>query len=232
MIISRSIRTGARQAPRWIAVWAVGVALAATTPVVSETSLDTAAVVSGLNEWLHGTLELECRFEQTLVSGAFGAGLRESGRLYLKRPGRIRWEYTKPEEKLAIVRDGEALLYLPEDQQLIRGGEEWSQSLLAELLGGDRQLDELFEATLVATPEHGGNGDYRLRLVPRGLDDGFQEVTLDLRPPTFSIERAEVLDEAGNRMRYRFRSHRRNRGVADELFVFVPPPGTEILDPS
>jgi outer membrane lipoprotein carrier protein len=232
MFIPRATRTGVRRRRRPLAAWVVAVALAAVTPVASETSLDTAAVLAGLQEWLEGTRELECRFEQTLVSGAFGAGLRESGRLYLKRPGRIRWEYTKPEEKLAIVRGGEALLYLPEDEQLIRGGEEWSQSLLAELLGGERELDELFEATLVATPEHGGNGDYRLRLVPRGRGEGFQEVTLDLRPPTFSIDRAEVLDEAGNRMRYRFRSHRRNRGVADELFVFVPPPGTEILDPS
>lgn len=213
-------------------VWLAVAVLVAAVPAFSETSLDTAAVLAGLQEWLEGTRELECRFEQTLVSGAFGAGLRESGRLYLKRPGRIRWEYTKPEEKVAIVRGGEALLYLPEDEQLIRGGEEWSQSLLAQLLGGDGRLDELFEATLVATPEHGGGGNYRLRLVPRGQGEGFREVTLDLGLPTFSIENAEILDEAGNRMRYRFRSQRRNRGIADEMFVLVPPPGTEILDPS
>jgi outer membrane lipoprotein-sorting protein len=56
-----------------------------------------------------------------------------------------------------------------------------------------------------------------------------ERLTLD--PPAYSISAVEVLDAAGNRMRYEFRSLRRNRGVAEDLFVIVPPAGTEIVNP-
>jgi outer membrane lipoprotein-sorting protein len=57
-----------------------------------------------------------------------------------------------------------------------------------------------------------------------------EELVLTLRPPQFAIEEVEVLDRAGNRMRYRFSDLRRNRGVEAALFDFEPPPGTEIIE--
>lgn len=203
-----------------------------TPPGVSAALLDAREVVDQLQIWLDETRDLQCRFEQTLVSGALGTGIRETGRLYVKRPGKMRWEYTRPDEKLAVVNDDEILLYLPEDEQMIRGEAALGESLLPALLSGGDRLTALFLATLVATPEAGGQGDYQLRLVPRERAEEFEAVTLTLRPPRFSIEAAEVLDPLGNRMRYEFKSLRRNRGLGDELFVFRPPAGTDIVDPS
>ena len=51
-----------------------------------------------------------------------------------------------------------------------------------------------------------------------------------LDPSSFEIETAEVLDAAGNVIRYRFLGLRRNRGVSPAAFHFEPPPGTEIID--
>jgi outer membrane lipoprotein-sorting protein len=55
-------------------------------------------------------------------------------------------------------------------------------------------------------------------------------VVLTLRPPAFSIEAAELIDEAGNRTSYVFSGIRRNRGVPEGAFAFEPPPGTEVVD--
>lgn len=209
-----------------LAVLTVALLCAVTT--VPAASPDSNEALARLQAWLDGTRDLQCRFEQTLLSGAFGAGVREVGRLYLKRPGKMRWEYTKPDPKIAILNGGDAALYLPEDRQLIRGDEAWSSSPLLVLLSGEGRVADLFEyEALVESGE-----PVRLRLIPKQEGQGFVEVIVTVDVSDSAITEAEVLDEAGNRMRYLFRSMRRNRGVSDDRFVLDPPAGTEILGPS
>ena len=131
---------------------------------------------------------------------------------------------------MALLVGAKMMLYLPDERQLLRGTSAQGSSALSDLLAARSRLDELFEATLVATPEVGGGGAYRIRLVPRASAEGVEELTITTRPPDFGIEAAEVLDGLGNRTQFRFKSLRRNRGVSEALFHFEPPPGTEIVD--
>ncbi|MCP3980991.1 MAG: outer membrane lipoprotein carrier protein LolA [bacterium] len=182
-------------------------------------------VLERLQQWLLQTRDLQGSFQQTLISGALGEGHEEAGMLGLERPGRMRWDYLRPERKVALLVDGQTWLYQAEDEHLILGDLP-EGDLLAALLAGSRPLAELFEHGLLATPKLGGQGAYRLRLVPREGDDGFEQIVLTLRPPQFGIETVEVLDSGGNRMIYRFTKLKRNRGIAPERFTFEPPPGT------
>jgi outer membrane lipoprotein carrier protein len=219
---------------RWWSIAMASAMLAGLQPAVvfAADPQPPAALLHGLQTWLDGTRDLECRFEQTLVSGAFGAGIRELGHLYLKRPGKMRWEYTRPDPKVAILSDGAASLYLPEDRQLIRGDDAWNSTPLLLLLSGQGRLADVFEAESSPAADPRGQSGYRLRLVPRERHQGFEEVTVTLAPPEFSISEAEVLDDAGNRMLYQFRSLKRNQGISDERFILEPPPGTEVIGPS
>jgi outer membrane lipoprotein carrier protein len=216
----------ARTAMAAVTILILSASASASAPASADAPAPT-EVLGGLQAWLDGTRDLECRFEQTLVSGAFGAGVRELGRLYVKRPGKMRWEYTRPDAKVAVLNDSAAFLYLPDDHQMIRGDETWSSSPLLVLLSGEGRVDDVFEVDGVGRADD--EGAWNLRLVPRDADQGFEEVTVTLASPEYAISEAEVLDEAGNRMHYRFRSVRRNRGVDDDRFVLEPPPGTEII---
>jgi len=186
-------------------------------------------VLAKLQAWIDGTRDLACKFEQVLVSGAFGADLTESGRLWVSRPGRIRWDYLDPEKKTALLVGDRTLLYLADDRQMIQGKLEPDQAALPELLAGRRRLAEVFEAAIA--PRAKGDGEeVRLRLVPRSKSGGLTEVILLVRPPEYAIEGAEVLDGMGNRTSYRFASVRRNRGLDEALFRFEPPPGTQVVE--
>jgi outer membrane lipoprotein carrier protein len=187
-------------------------------------------VVAGLQAWLDGTRTLELRFRQSLVSGALGTSVSESGRLYLERPGKIRWDYLEPERKIALLLGDRTVLYLEEERTMSRGRLSEEQGLFPKLLAGGSRVDDLFTATLVATPTTGGRGAYRLRLVPKTDPSATSSVTLTLRPPSFSIEGAELLDETGNRTTYTFTDVKRNRKLPEAVFGFEPPPGTEIVD--
>ncbi len=210
------------------AVLLVAAGAAASTVSVSRTPADP---IEGLAAWLDGTRDLTCRFEQRLLSGALGAGTRESGILYLVRPGKLRWEYEDPERKTAIVDGDRTLLYLPEERQMIRGRLAPDEDLLPALLAGRGRIGDLFDAKVLEPSGPGGKDTVKVRLVPRSAAPGVQEVVLTLRPPEYSIEKADVLDPAGNRMEYLFTSLRRNRGVSETLFTLEPPPGTEIAGP-
>jgi outer membrane lipoprotein carrier protein len=205
------------------------VGLIPTLATAEKPALSVSAVVAGVQAWLDDTRQLEGGFEQQLVSGALGGGIAESGKLYISRPGKMRWDYLEPERKIALVDGGQTWLYLEEDEQLIRGRLEDQGELLSRLLTGEERLAESFDAELLAAPRRPGRGVYQLKLVPRGGDEAFEHVVLALQTPGFSIEAAEVLDAAGNRIYYRFFDVRRNHGLDDGLFRFEPPEGVLVL---
>ena len=126
----------------------------------AEVSAET--VLGQLQRWLDGTRDLQGRFEQQLLSGALGADVEESGRLYVQRPGRMRWNYTHPEEKVALVDGLRTWLYVAEDRQLILAGLDPENELMAVLLTGRGRLADLFDPSLEASPNDGGDGAYRL----------------------------------------------------------------------
>jgi outer membrane lipoprotein carrier protein len=206
-----------------------GLALALAVGTASARELDAPRVLERVQAWLDETRDLKARFEQALISGAFGAGLSESGSMVLARPGRMRWDYMDPEVKVALVEGDRTSLYIEEDGQMWEGRLDEAETLLPSLLAGEERLELLFTATLESGPEGSGRGVYRLRLVPRGTSDTFEGVVLTLRHPLYALEEVEVLDLAGNRMRYRFFEIERNTGLPPAAFRFEPPPGTEIL---
>ena len=184
------------------------------------------ATLAGLQQWLDGTKDLQARFEQSLLSSALGAGPSESGRVYLRRPGRMRWEYTQPESKIAVLVDDRTQLYLAAEKRLHVAQLSKDDAPLAALLAGTQPLSAVFEAT--SLPDEGGKG--RIKLVPKSPTSGVQEIVLGLDPKTSAVLRVEVLDQGGNRMGYTFSALKRNAGVADSLFRLDPPRGTEVVE--
>ena len=77
-----------------------------------------------------------------------GAGIErsESGSLWLKKPGKMRWEYRSPKEKLFLSDGKEAWFYIPGDRQVRRTSVKKLDDLrspLALLLGKTRLEKEL-----------------------------------------------------------------------------------------
>lgn len=185
------------------------------------------AVLSGVQRWLDDTQDLQARFEQRLESGAFGDAMTESGRVWIARPGRMRWEYEEPEPKLAIVRDTLTWLYLEEDRQVQLGQLDQDTRLLPMLLAGEGRLSDMFTPSLIES--EASDRVYRLRLTPKSGSDAFEEVIVTTTAPEFAVEAVEVLDAVGNRGSYAFSRIRKNSGLSDDLFVFVVEPGVEVV---
>ena len=214
----------------------VGLVLVATVALVAvgggaaAAEGDRTSAIDRVQAWLDGASTLAGAFEQTLVSGALGGDVAESGRLCIRRPGSMRWDYEVPERKTAIVRDGATLLYLEVERQAIEGTLDQGGGVLLALLAGDRPLTELFaEAPAREDDPVAPRGADIVRLRPLDADGTFESVALVVRRKTGAILAARVRDSAGNVMDYTFPDLRRNVDLPRETFEFRVPDGTEML---
>ena len=188
---------------------------------------------------------LKATFLETYRDGN-GALSAESGTVYFSRPGRMRWEYESPQEKLFLVDGTNAWFYIPADRTAsrakFRDSSDWRTPLA--LLAGRTNLSHLCRA-LGIVPESqrqawqeggvSGAGLTVLSCLPRITSDDsgnqvreiFLEVDAEARLASVRIR------EVGDwEMAFRFANWEQNVPIPEVKFHFMPPPGVSIVDES
>jgi outer membrane lipoprotein carrier protein len=162
-----------------------------------------------------------------------GAGMdrTESGTLWLKKPGKMRWDYRSPREKLFLSDGKDAWFYIPGDRQVKRMPIKKLDDLrspLGFLLGKtrlERELQGLSLATDVPSLEA---GDVVLRGVPKNMADRVSEVLLEITPD-HQIARIIIREADGASTEFQFRAQAEDVNVADQEFHFNVPAGVEVV---
>jgi outer membrane lipoprotein carrier protein len=167
-----------------------------------------------------------------------GGVAAESGTVYFSRPGRMRWEYESPEQKLFLVDGTNVWFYVPADHTASRAklkeSSDWRTPLA--LLAGKADLSKLCREIEVADsgPDEkpSAAGNEVLRCVPRGdpsSADAPKDVILETDPEAHLVR--VVIREAGNAStEFRFGNWEENIAVPEVKFHFQPPPGVAIVD--
>ena len=187
-------------------------------------SLDALRIAGAVEARHHRVNDYQARFVQAYRSGTLGQEIVESGTLRFKRPGRMRWEYRKPEHKLFICDGSDFYFYLPADRQVIVRHRDRDQGLAYRLLFGEVAIAREFEATVESTD----GSATRVKLTPRRPDAELASVVLDV-DSGMRLRGIQILDLQGNRSDFRFEDVRENRGVADSVFRFEIPAGVEVV---
>src|SRR3954467_14505225 len=160
-----------------------------------------------------------------------GAGIirTESGTLWLRRPGKMRWEYMEPREKL-FVSDGKvAYFYVPGERQARKAPLDKLDDLrspLRYLLGKTKLKKEFDNLTARAGDQP---GSVIIRGVPRNMSDRVAEVSLDVNA-SGEIQRIEIDEVDGSQTECPFFSMRDNVPVEGARFRVQPPAGVELIE--
>src|SRR5688572_30286184 len=138
--------------------------------------------------------DFEAGFVQTYQGGLLRTKTTEQGTVAIKRPGRMRWIYTKPERK-EFVSNGERIYsYLPADKQVIVSPMPASdQTTPALFLTGRGHLVRDFTATFAEIPD-AQPGVVSLKLVPRKHDPEIEWLTLGVDAKTLQIRQLVAAD--------------------------------------
>jgi outer membrane lipoprotein carrier protein len=190
---------------------------------------DVRAIAQAVDEHYNHLRSLQADFTE-IYQGA-GVERTESGTLWLKKPGKMRWEYRSPREKLFVSDGRDAWFYLPQDRQVRKTQVKKLDDLrspLAFLLGKTKLQKELHGLSLAADKKPEVPGDAVLRGVPTAMEQ-VSEVLLEVTP-AHQITSIQIEQLDGSVTEYRFRNQRENVEVADTQFHFVPPAGVEMVE--
>ena len=191
---------------------------------------DVKSIAAAVDDHYNHLHSLEAQFTESYQ----GAGMTrvESGTLWLKKPGKMRWEYRSPREKLFVSDGKDAWFYVPDDRQVRKSPArklEDARSPLAFLLGKTRLEKELRGLSLASDIEPLQPGDVMLRGVPSALADQWSEVVLEITPQN-QIVRILLQGVDGSSTEYRFTAQKENVANDDSRFAFRPPAGTEVVE--
>jgi outer membrane lipoprotein carrier protein len=187
-------------------------------------ALASAASVDTLKNLLNQTTTARARFAQAVLDKNGKTLQQATGTMEFSRPGRFRWEYSKPYEQ-TIVGDGSRLWIYDKDlnQVTVRKLDRALGASPAALLAGSNEIEKGY--TLTAAGESSGL-DW-LEAKPRTQDTAFERVRLGFGKT--GLEAMELKDQFGQTTVIKFADLERNVKIAPESFKFAPPKGAAVI---
>lgn len=193
--------------------------------------LELKAVVERMQKRYDEAKDFRAGFTQRYVHQAFGKTRVSSGQIQFKKPGKMRWDYEKPERQMFLSNGRDLWLYQPEDAQAFKQDLKTSQlpAALAFLMGKGRLVDE-FEIAPAPDVKYGKPDDYRLSLKPKEPQSSYKSIHFVVDAREFLVVQTVLVDAQGNVNDITFHDVKVNTKIPDATFNWSPPPKTRVID--
>ena len=206
---------------------ALALLLALVLPVTAQTpTLDD--VVRGVEGAYGKMTDLRGEFTQSALNKSLNQTIDAKGVVYLKKGGKLRWEYVEPTRQ-EIVSDGKTIwVHTPQLNQVNTGAAPEALSGPAgSFLSGLGKLRQHFNVRFLnpAQPKD-ADGNVVLDLTPKQPLPTLARLVLSLDASSYDVRKAVVYDQFDNTVTMTFTKVAVNTGLPDKLFVFTAPKGT------
>jgi outer membrane lipoprotein carrier protein len=151
-----------------------------------------------------------------------------TGKMYVRYPGMMRWEYEKPEKQI-IITDGKKLwIYRPDDNQVMTGSAPafFSDGKGASFLSDIKLIREKFNISKVESTD---DYFYELKLQPLEKTLDVSDIRISVTKNTFTVIRIITYNSYGDENRIELINNTFNVKLDDALFSFDIPPGADVL---
>jgi outer membrane lipoprotein carrier protein len=214
------------------AVAALGIAAAGLSARAAESNAQDLA--QALQRKYDGIKDFSADFVHRYRGGVLKKEATESGRLLVKKPGKMRWEYKAPEQKLFVSDGVKVYSYIPQDKQVfvssIPPGDQISTPTM--FLTGKGNLTRDFAVSLVAA-QAGAAADTRaLKLVPKSRQQDYDWLIIEIAPDSLALRGLVTVDAQGGQSSFSFTNLKENSGLADKDFAFAIPRGVDVVTDS
>jgi outer membrane lipoprotein carrier protein len=193
-----------------------------------------AELAQGLQRKYDQVRDFSTDFVHSYRGGVLNKTLTESGQLAIKKPGKMRWEYKKPEQKTFVSDGSKIYFYVPADKQVtvttVPPGN--SAATPALFLAGRGDLSRDFTVSLADAPPGMPAGTKALKLVPKTPQSDFDWLVLAIDPATFKLRGMVTVDAQGGTSTFSFTNLKENVGLADKMFDFQIPHGVDVVSDS
>lgn len=200
---------------KFIAVTAIALALLAPSAYSASNVLD---------HFFKNVQTVKAEFKQVVLDEGLTIIQESSGKFYLQRPSKFRWDYDQP-FKQHIVGDGKRIwVYDEELQQVtVRKMDGALGHTPAILLAGKGNLNKNFKVKSL-----GKQGKLNwMQMIPRNKDGGFEDIRIGFE--NGHIRKLEMIDSFGNTTRISLRNVRENKRIKKSRFTFKAPKGVDVV---
>src|SRR5262245_22998868 len=192
-------------------------------------------VVKRLQARYEKTKDLQADFAQKTLIEGFERPMTSTGKVYIKKPGRLRWTYLDPANEDIYVNRDDVKVYVPEHKQVLVGKLTQMAASKAplELLQGAARLEESFDVEPTPGKARGVGGLRLLTLLPKAQgQEGtkpLQRIVVEVFPKTYFIKTVSLYEHSGNVSHFEFSSLQHNLGLGDDVFEAKFPADVEVV---
>lgn len=197
-----------------------------TTPTATE-------VTDKIQNFYRTTEDYQASFTQIWTDVAAGDSKESGGRVFFKKPGKMRWDYLgkkgeKVELRKVLVSDGAVFtIYEPEFNQYFKQCLKESQLPTAlSFLMGEGELTRDFTPKLLPSKKP---GVHTVELTPKDTQGTYKKLVFIVDATTFEVQEAQIYDPYGNINRLVFSRAKVNKKLPDSGFVFAPPKTAKVV---
>jgi outer membrane lipoprotein carrier protein len=176
------------------------------------------------------TNDFEASFIQEYIGKMMGQPNRGEGKVYFKKRGMMRWDYTVPSQK--FLWDGHTLWYYqPEEKRVLVSdiSKVLKEKTPLTFLAGEGNLSRDFNLLNLNESLSQKEDNYIIELAPKEPIATLSKLILTVDKKTYAVLQTDVLDGLGNVTRTRFIDIKTNVGLSNSFFHFTIPPGTEVI---
>jgi outer membrane lipoprotein carrier protein len=211
---------------------AVGVAFAVLAAANGRAADPTAAeLAESVQRKYDAVKDFSADFVHTYQGGVLKKQLTERGKVLIKKPGKMRWDYMAPEKKEFVSDGSKVYFYIPADKQVIVSPVPPSADTTtpALFLAGKGRLTSEFTPSFIELPAGLPAGSLALKLVPKSKQPDYDWLVLAVDPATLGIRGLVTIDAQGGTSTFAFTNLKQNVGLADNLFTFKIPRGVDVV---
>ena len=211
-------------------------AIAAAVPIASFFGLGLASgqatptaqdVATSIQRKYDTIRDFSADFVHTHEGGVLKRKRVERGTLLVKKPGKMRWTYQAPDEKV-FVSDGVRLIqYFPDENRAVVSEVPDDDQAAVLFLAGRGNLTRDFNVSF-GQGDGGASPTWTLRLEPRKPQPEYDWLEIAATRNTLVLQSLTVAEKQGSRSTFVFANFKENPGLADKTFAFSIPRGAEV----
>jgi len=205
-----------------------GAVVVLTLGLAAQTPASPDAVARSLQTRYEGIRDFSADFMQTYRGGVLRTETKEQGTVSIKKPGMMRWVYSKPERK-EFVSDGRKLYsYIPEDRQVMVADvpPDDAATTPALFLAGKGQIVRDFATAFDSNPPA---GIVALKLTPKKTEPEYEYFVILVDAKTMQLRGLATKDRQGGLSVLTFTNLKENTGISDKEFAFRVPRGVDVI---
>ncbi len=189
--------------------------------------------IDGLQTYLSSTKDFSGSFLQETVLKSFNEKQKAEGKVFFMKPGKMKWEYMKPELQTILISNKMVWIFTPEENQVIQTRiDELGTSAIYDLfLSNKIKINKLFDPLVIKEKESFQKPVLFLELIPKNLEVNIKKIILELNKTSYQIKSFILFDKLDNITTIKFTNIQRNQGLKASIFDIKIPEGVELIRP-